>query len=175
MSIPKVYIACLAAYNAGFLHGQWIDLDGTVDLDEEISKVLKSSPEADAGEWAVHDFEYCVGLCEYTGSNTLKEIIAAYEACDRSNIEWEPFIRFCEHLDENPAEKQVVAFQEAYAGKDENLEAWAIDFIQDTGGIEGMHEHLRFYFNYEAYARDLEINDVFTVEHKQDVLVFWRH
>ena len=22
---PKIYVACLAAYNNGFLHGQWID------------------------------------------------------------------------------------------------------------------------------------------------------
>ena len=25
--IPRIYVACLASYNAGILHGEWIDLD----------------------------------------------------------------------------------------------------------------------------------------------------
>jgi len=24
---PRIYVACLAAYNAGKLHGEWIDAD----------------------------------------------------------------------------------------------------------------------------------------------------
>lgn len=24
---PKIYVACLASYNAGFLHGRWVDVE----------------------------------------------------------------------------------------------------------------------------------------------------
>jgi hypothetical protein len=42
-----VYIACLASYNNGILHGAWLDLEG--DIDEEdiqagIDWVLATSP-----------------------------------------------------------------------------------------------------------------------------------
>lgn len=44
---PRIYVADLAAYNAGILHGVWIDLDGK-DEDEiqsEIDAMLRASPE----------------------------------------------------------------------------------------------------------------------------------
>lgn len=55
---PKIYVACLASYNAGCLHGKWIDANqDPSDIFQEISKMLKASPERGAEEWAVHDYE----------------------------------------------------------------------------------------------------------------------
>ena len=28
---PRIYVACLAAYNGGTLHGEWIDADQSAD------------------------------------------------------------------------------------------------------------------------------------------------
>ncbi len=55
---PRIYVACLAAYNAGILHGAWID--ATLELDDiwiGIQKLIDSSPSEDAQEWALHDFD----------------------------------------------------------------------------------------------------------------------
>jgi len=43
---PRIYVACLAAYNDGRLHGNWIDLDGldAEDIGKEIDKILRTSP-----------------------------------------------------------------------------------------------------------------------------------
>ena len=55
---PKIYVACLASYNNGILHGNWIDADiGEDEINEEIQKVLKTSPIEDAEEFAVHDYD----------------------------------------------------------------------------------------------------------------------
>ena len=55
---PKIYVACLAAYNNGKLHGAWIDADQSSEaIYEEIQEMLKSSPEPLAEEWAIHDYE----------------------------------------------------------------------------------------------------------------------
>ena len=54
----RIYVACLAAYNSGILHGEWIDIED--DIDEtwaHINAMLKASPVADAEEWAIHDYE----------------------------------------------------------------------------------------------------------------------
>lgn len=42
----RIYVACLASYNSGILHGEWIDLEG-MDADgvrEEIATMLRESP-----------------------------------------------------------------------------------------------------------------------------------
>lgn len=58
MTEPKIYVADLAAYNNGKLHGVWID--ATLDLEDiqaAVSSMLKNSPEGFAEEYAIHDYE----------------------------------------------------------------------------------------------------------------------
>ena len=54
----RIYVAGLAAYNAGHLHGVWID--ATLELDDiqgQVDAMLAASPVEDAEEYAIHDFE----------------------------------------------------------------------------------------------------------------------
>ena len=54
---PQIYVACLAAYNNGSLHGEWINANQDADcIHEEIQKMLSASPIPRAEEWAIHDF-----------------------------------------------------------------------------------------------------------------------
>lgn len=40
----KIYVACLASYNNGVLHGQWIDADSRVDvMQEQVIAMLRAS------------------------------------------------------------------------------------------------------------------------------------
>jgi len=60
---PRVYAACLAAYNNGTLHGAWIDCDQPADgIREAVEAMLKASPEPGAEEWAFHDHENWYGM-----------------------------------------------------------------------------------------------------------------
>ena len=66
----RIYVADLAAYNAGILHGVWID--ATLELDviqEQVNTMLTASPEEGAEEYAIHDYEGFDGynLSEYEG------------------------------------------------------------------------------------------------------------
>ena len=57
---PAVYIACLAAYNSGTLHGYWVDLEeasSVEDIRECIAYTLATSPALGAEEYAVHDHQ----------------------------------------------------------------------------------------------------------------------
>ena len=54
----RIYVADQAAYNAGHLHGVWID--ATLELDDiqgQVDAMLAASPVEDAEEYAIHDFE----------------------------------------------------------------------------------------------------------------------
>ena len=78
----RIYVACLAAYNNGKLHGAWID--ATQDLDDiqdQINQMLADSPEPDAEEYAIHDYEGFdgYGLSEYEGIQSVHEIACFIE------------------------------------------------------------------------------------------------
>ena len=51
----RIYVACLASYNNGTLHGRWIDAtQGEAHIWHETRAMLATSPEPDAEEWAIH-------------------------------------------------------------------------------------------------------------------------
>ena len=53
---PQIYVACLSAYVAGRLHGDWIDADPDAErMRADVQAMLARSPEPDAEEWAIHD------------------------------------------------------------------------------------------------------------------------
>ena len=170
---PRIYMACLASYNEGMLHGDWIELDGSQDIHDQLHHILETSPVENAEEWAVHDHEHCGALGEYPGLDVLEAIKIAYAQTEEHGLSWEAFVKYCEHRGCDLTVESIIGFRDSYAGSADTLEAWADAFLDETGQLETMPETLRHYFNTEAYARDLEINDVFTLHHEDEVLVFW--
>ena len=58
MENPAIYVADLAAYNNGILHGVWIDATQDIeDIWQAVREMLKATPlEEVADEWAIHDY-----------------------------------------------------------------------------------------------------------------------
>jgi hypothetical protein len=81
---PKIYVACLAAYNGGQLHGEWIDANQEAhEIQANITSMLERSPEPHAEEWAVHDYEGfgSISISEWPGIervSTLAKLIVAH-------------------------------------------------------------------------------------------------
>ena len=62
-TMPRIYVACLAAYNNGKLHGEWIDADMDADMIEDaVQEMLAKSPIPTAEEWAIHDHDGFGGI-----------------------------------------------------------------------------------------------------------------
>ncbi|MEL6369179.1 MAG: antirestriction protein ArdA [Pseudomonadota bacterium] len=165
---PRIYVACLAAYNSGRLYGAWIDADQPADeIRGEVSAMLKASPIAQAEEFGIHDYDDFAGaqLCEYTDLETVSAL-AAFIA-EHGELGGK-LLSYLGDLDD--AQK---AMENHYAGCHASLAGFAQELTEETTEIP---EPLRFYIDYEAMARDFEINDVFTIETAYDeVHVFWRH
>ena len=54
----RIYVADLAAYNNGCLHGVWINpCDDLEDIQSQINEMLADSLEEDTEEYAIHDHE----------------------------------------------------------------------------------------------------------------------
>lgn len=171
---PAIYVACLASYNNGVHHGDWITLDSSEDIEERIKEILQKSPIPDAEEWAVHDHYYCGNLSEYPRLDALKNIQEAYQQVVDININWSVFCEFCDHLGEGLTTEQVDKYRDQYAGEGDNLKDWCEEYLEDTGELEEIPEKFRSYFDFERYARDMEMNDVFTIRRDGGIVVFWR-
>src|SRR5205085_7828465 len=65
---PRIYVASLSDYNAGRLHGAWIDAtQDPAQIHENIAAMLAAGREPPAEEWAIHDYDNFgpVHLSEY--------------------------------------------------------------------------------------------------------------
>ena len=81
---------------------------------------------------------------------------------------------YAENMHITDAEEALDRFQDDYQGTFDSLEAWAEDFLEQTGELEAMPKHLCHYFDYEAYARDCEHSgDIFTLDADEGTAVFW--
>lgn len=170
---PRVYVACLAAYNSGKLHGTWIDADQDADdIRREIAVMLNESPEPEAEEWAIHDFENFGGLRLSEGEDIgqlaeLAELIAEHGDVFAKLVDHVGGLQYLEHA--------KTLMEEEYTGAHDSLEDFAYELLEGTGQLESVPENLRPYFDCEKFARDLELGgDVFTIDGKNgQVHVFW--
>lgn len=164
----QIYVACLAAYNNGILHGAWIDANQSEhDIWEAIKDVLASSPVPDAEEHAIHDYEgfYRVRIEEYDSISHIADIAAFITEHGELGAE---LISYYGDL-----ESAKTTMTDCYAGQYESLEEFAQSMTEDTTEIP---ENLSFYIDYKKMARDLEINDVVAIEIAFDTIhVFWQH
>lgn len=166
----RIYVADLAAYNNGKLHGVWIDAASDMDdIWEQVNQMLKSSPEGFAEEYAIHDYEGFAGysVSEYEGLESAHKVAVFIE--EHGNIAGELLNNFGGDLDD-----ATKAIEENYSGCYKSLADYAEELTEQTGDVP---EHLAFYIDYERMGRDMELNgDVYSIETSFDeVHVFWSH
>lgn len=168
MSIePKIYVADLAAYNHGILHGIWIDAGGDLEaIQDQVSAMLGASPIKGSEEYAIHDYEGFGGLdiSEYEGLESANEKALFIEEFGELGAGV-----FCNFGDLDEARK---ALEECYQGEYESLADYACQLTEDTSEIP---EHLEHYIDYESMGRDMELSgDIYTIETGyKEVHVFW--
>lgn len=154
----RIYVADLAAYNNGILHGVWID--ACEDLDEikkQINEMLASSPEEDAEEYAIHDYEGFEGysVSEWSGIEELHEVACFIE--EYPGIGGALLSQFCDNFEDARR-----AIEEAYLGCYESLADYAQEFSESTTQIP---DHLSYYIDYERMGRDMEMSgDIFIIK-----------
>lgn len=165
---PRIYVADLAAYNAGYLHGVWVDAaDELDDIWKQLNKMLASSPVECAEEYAIHDYEGFQGysLSEYEGIDTAHEIACYLE--EHGEIAGDLLNHFNGNIEE-----ATKAIEECYQGCHSSLADYAQGLTEDTTEVS---QNLSFYIDYERMGRDMEMSgDIFTIETAHDeVHVFW--
>ena len=161
---PRIYVVCLAAYNSGYLHGEWIDAaQEPWTLYDAVRAMLMASPVAQAEDWAIHDYE---GF----GALRIRE-----HACLERVSGLATFI--AEHGEIGAAlldhyggslEEARAAMADHYLGDHASLADYMQEVTEETTPVP---HGLRYYIDYPAMARDAELNgDLFTLTTAFDVV-----
>ena len=146
----RIYVACLAAYNGGRLHGAWVSAEQDADgIQADVDAMLAASPEPSAEEWAIHDSEGFHGMTideseSFEHVAELAEVLSEHGAA---------YAAYADVVGEHYA--NVGGFEDAYRGEWDSEEAYAIDYIESTGVLDSMPDNLRHYFDWAAWTRDL--------------------
>jgi len=160
----RIYVACLAAYNNGVLHGAWIDATQSLnDIQDAVNTMLTSSPVSGAEEYAIHDYEGFEGykISEYQGLKSAHDIacfIEEYGAVGAAILD-----HACDDIQDAKNQR---------SGEYVSLADFAQQFTEETTDIP---EQLKYYIDYERMGRDMELSgDIFTIETGfEQVHVFW--
>jgi antirestriction protein len=158
---PRIYVACLAAYNNGLLHGGWIDADQSADeLLEAVARMLASSPQPGAEEWAIHDYEGfgSLRLSEYEPLERVATIAAGIARHGDAFSAWLSY-------DESQDATDMQSFEDAYRGEWDSLRAYAEDYAESTGMYDAAEKSGSPYVvvDIDMLTRDLNV-ELYTVE-----------
>lgn len=161
---PRIYVACLAAYNSGYLHGAWIDAaQEPWTIWDAVRDILAASPVAGAEEWAIHDHEGFGGvrIDEYTGLervSALATFIAEHGEIGAALLDY--------YGGDLAQAQEVVA--DRYLGEHTSLADYVQELTEETTVIPAT---LRYYIDWQAMARDAELNgELFALTTAWDVV-----
>ena len=189
---PRIYVACLAAYNAGHLHGRWIDADQSADdIWDDVRGMLRTSPENATCQWCGAVMLATSGPIrwdkpcthgEHLPGNPEEWAIHDYEGFGPLRLsEWESFERVSaiaagieEHgmafaawlsYDESREADDVEAFESAYCGEWKSLHEYAEQYADDMGLYDAAEKCGSPYVtvDIDALERDLDI-EMYTVD-----------
>lgn len=150
---PRLYVGTYAKYNDGNLFGKWIDLEDFDCKDDFLEACAELHKDEDDPELMFQDFE---GFPRemYSESSVSDELWDNWVLLNDSQRE---ILRaYMEDVDSSGTIEQA---EDAYQGQHESERDFAYELAEDLGYITDMPEHVRMYFDYEAFARDLFISD----------------
>lgn len=170
---PRIYVASLAAYNAGRLHGRWIDANQDADIiRDQIADMLTSSPDYDGcDEWAIHDHE---GLGSIGESEDIDRVAAIGQAVADAG---DNALALLAWLGNEPG-RDPDDFADVFRGSWDTLADYVQQLWDDIGydadkAAAGQWWHPARYVDWDRMARDLELSgDVETIRHPGGLFVF---
>lgn len=164
---PRIYVASLSDYNAGRLHGAWLDAAQEPDaLWAGINEMLARSPEPGAEEWAIHDYEsFCgVRLGEYESIESVSKIALGIAEHGPAFGAWADYLG-------RSSWEDLDRFEDCYQGRWDSVSDYAEDFL-DALGLpqiieQAVPEELQPYvtIDADAFGRDMAANgEMYVVE-----------
>lgn len=152
----KIYVANLGKYNEGELVGEWFTLPADI---EEIEEAIGINEEYE--EMAIHDYEAPFKIHEYDNINDLNGIAEEIDSLESYQLDdLEIILESGRFGIEEALEKLHSGDYRIYRNCD-NMGDVAEQWLDETGGLHGVPDHLRNYIDFQSYGEDMETNGDF--------------
>lgn len=158
-TILAVFITNLGKYNEGELVGMWLNLPATA---AEIAEAKKSIGLNDRyEEYFITDYESEKGVevGEYSNIEALNE--QAEKMAELDGYQLEILTALLDNYDFDEAMEILESGDYCYYGGCDTMEDVARMEMEESGSIYSIPEHLREYFDYEAYGNNLDTSGEF--------------
>jgi antirestriction protein len=159
---PAIYVASLADYNNGVLHGAWINAAREpAEIQADIDATLAQSPQLHAEEHVIFDYDH-FGPCRIHEHDRVARIARGIKEHGYAFAAWADI-----HEDDPD---RWGDFREAYLGHYDSVQDYVDQLIDDLGYTEELAklpESLQPYVHFDttALARDVELSgDIQTVD-----------
>lgn len=157
----RVYLTNLAQYNAGKLIGKWLDFPLEEDELKDAVKGVLGSDE----EYFITDYEAPFRIREYENLNELNSFVEEIEKLPEHDQERVIYLSETIGLDwDDSLEK----FEDVTFYPDMTVEDVARELVEE-GVFGNLTDQIKCYLDYEAIARDLEIDGYY----ETDKGTFW--
>ena len=166
----RIYLTNLGKYNEGELVGKWVDLPTTNGFEEHLEEIGINE---EYEEWFITDYETDIAgltIGEYDNIEELDELAETLEDLqdyDREVIEALISEGYC--------------LEDALEKKDDcvvyyncnDMTDVAEQYVEETGLLDSIPENLRYYFDFEAYGRDMGIEGTFVFTNNGNCVQIW--
>lgn len=159
----RIYLTNLGKYNEGELVGRWVELPCS-DFEEILKEIGIDGEEYE--EYFITDYETDIGLKidEYDNLDELNDIAEETDGLGNSELIILQAIlesysnNFKEALEVFKSGDYMVFFDV------KNNYDLGYEYMEMTDGLSEMPEHLKSYFDYESYGRDLSYDGFHIIE-----------
>lgn len=152
---PRVWIGCLACYNAGRLVGDWYD---AITADEITTYVIHGAhSRADShDELWVMDHENIPVKGEMSPADAAAWGRAIAEVDEQFRLALIAWVESGDYVAEGNSDLPCIPdFMERYCGEWDSFNDYAEDLVESTGMLSEIPEEVARYFDHAAFARDI--------------------
>jgi antirestriction protein len=154
----QIYVGTYKKYNEGNLDGEWVDLSIYDNKDDFYEYCAEIHEDEEDPEFMFQDTEG--DLKYFVSESSIDDNL--WEFLEESSDPEEEFQAFAAYASYLGGECATYSdFQEAYQGEFDSEEDFAEHILEECGDLNSIPKHLRYYFDYEEYARDLFIDDFY--------------
>lgn len=152
---PALYCGTYGKYNSGNFSGMWVDVSTFDDYEDFVNFCCAIHADEDDPELMYQDGENIPdSLCnESMGEEGFNKILKYCELCDEYSVS------AVEDFMEWYTPEDLDMMRDAYAGVYDSEEDFAREIVNECYDLGKRMGRLADYFDYEALARDLFIND----------------
>jgi antirestriction protein len=167
----RLYVGTYAKYNSGSLQGAWMDLENYPDREAFLAAALALHADEHDPELMFQDFE---GFPKTWYSESSAPPDALWDWLELSEDDRELLAVYQNEVNDSGGTPVTIdQAREAFIGQFDDEAHWAAQWLEDTGGLEGVPKHLENYIDFEAYGRDARLSgDIVFVRHGGSLWAF---